>query len=163
MFDPSYWLGKKTSAAAADASGPHDKASLPDGVEPVHRDKNDDGAPMIRVNKMVKTFGSNRAVDGLCFAARRGQITALLGHNGAGKTTTISVLTGMIKQDGGAAMIDGVLTLGGRHMLAFRPHAAPDQFLQGYPSAAAFAAAKRAADPELRLRNGFWDDYLADL
>lgn len=108
VFDPSYWLGKKLSSAAADASGPHDAASLPDGVEPVNRDKNDDGAPMIRVNKMVKTFGSNRAVDGLCFAARRGQITALLGHNGAGKTTTISVLTGMIKQDGGAAMIDGM-------------------------------------------------------
>ena len=63
---------------------------------------------MIRVEGLVKTFGSNRAVDGLHFAAHRGQITALLGHNGAGKTTTISVLTGMINQDGGAATIDGM-------------------------------------------------------
>ena len=76
-------------------------------MEPVNVDKND-AVPMIRVEGLVKTFGSNRAVDGLHFAAHRGQITALLGHNGAGKTTTISVLTGMINQDGGGATIDGM-------------------------------------------------------
>ena len=107
VFDPSYWLDKKSSALAVGVSGPHNSASLPDGMEPVNVDKND-AVPMIRVEGLVKTFGSNRAVDGLHFAAHRGQITALLGHNGAGKTTTISVLTGMINQDGGAATIDGM-------------------------------------------------------
>jgi ABC-type multidrug transport system ATPase subunit len=32
----------------------------------------------------------------------------MVGHNGAGKTTTISVLTGMIRQDGGDATVDGL-------------------------------------------------------
>ena len=36
-----------------------------------------------------------------------GQVSALLGHNGAGKTTTISILTGMLNQTSGDALING--------------------------------------------------------
>ena len=99
-------LRHAAATAAAAAAKEDDAASLPGGVElePLSAVR----APaMIRVNGLVKNFGKVTAVDGLRFTARRGQITALLGHNGAGKTTTISVLTGMLRQDGGSATIDG--------------------------------------------------------
>ena len=38
----------------------------------------------------------------------KGQIFALLGHNGAGKTTTISMLTGLIEPNAGAAEVFGI-------------------------------------------------------
>ena len=38
----------------------------------------------------------------------KGQIFALLGHNGAGKTTTISMLTGLIEPNEGAAEVFGI-------------------------------------------------------
>ena len=60
----------------------------------------------------MKYFSTNTgrkyAVDGLNLTMYSGQITALLGHNGAGKTTTISMLTGLIAPDGGAATITGL-------------------------------------------------------
>lgn len=48
-----------------------------------------------------------RAVDGLCFAVRPGQIFGLLGPNGAGKTTTIKMLTTLLRPTSGAASIAG--------------------------------------------------------
>ena len=63
----------------------------------------------IRARNLVVTFGGVAAVNGLRFVARRGRVTSLLGHNGAGKTTTISVLTGLLRGDGGRgrAFVDG--------------------------------------------------------
>jgi len=61
------------------------------------------------------------------------------------------------------ALIDGVLSIGGTYYLPYRPHARLDQFTRGYPRAAEFAAAKRAIDPNLLLRNNLWDSYLEAL
>ena len=61
------------------------------------------------------------------------------------------------------ALIDRVLDIGGTYYLPYRPHATVPQLTRGYPDAAAFAAAKRTADPDLLFRNAFWDDYLARL
>ena len=47
---------------------------------------------MIEVRDLVKSFGAVRAVSGVSFTARDGQITGLLGPNGAGKTTTLRML-----------------------------------------------------------------------
>nr|WP_156943841.1 FAD-binding oxidoreductase [Roseivivax isoporae] len=60
-------------------------------------------------------------------------------------------------------LIDRVLALGGSYYLPYRPHARADQFAAAYPRAAEFAAAKRALDPRLALRNNLWDSYMADL
>ena len=62
----------------------------------------------VRVANVSKTFGGTRALDGMSFAARRGEITALLGHNGAGKTTALSLLTGALTDFEGDAFVDGV-------------------------------------------------------
>jgi FAD/FMN-containing dehydrogenase len=61
------------------------------------------------------------------------------------------------------ALIGRVLDIGGTYYLPYRPHASLAQLSRGYPRAAAFVAAKRAADPDLLFRNQLWDGYLARL
>jgi len=47
---------------------------------------------VIRVESLVKSYGSLRAVDDISFEVRRGEVFAFLGPNGAGKTTTVEIL-----------------------------------------------------------------------
>src|SRR5215469_10403129 len=63
---------------------------------------------MIRVEGLVKTFGDVRAVDGISFEVRAGEIFAFLGPNGAGKTTTIQMLTTLLRPTSGAMALDGL-------------------------------------------------------
>ncbi|WP_216831131.1 ATP-binding cassette domain-containing protein [Alkalihalobacterium elongatum] len=56
---------------------------------------------------LVKTFGKNRAVDGVDLKVPAGTVYGILGPNGAGKTTTIRVLATLLKPDGGTASILG--------------------------------------------------------
>jgi len=60
-------------------------------------------------------------------------------------------------------LIDRIIAIGGSYYLPYRPHARGDQLPAAYPRAAEFAAAKRALDPELVLRNNLWDSYLETL
>jgi len=62
---------------------------------------------VIHAEDIRKSFGRIKAVDGVSFEVRRSQIYGLLGPNGAGKTTTISMLSGVLKPDGGRVQIDG--------------------------------------------------------
>ena len=61
---------------------------------------------MIRVEQLVKHFGSVKAVDGVSFSASDGKITGLLGPNGAGKSTILRILYTALKPDTGEALID---------------------------------------------------------
>ena len=61
------------------------------------------------------------------------------------------------------SLIEATLAIGGSYYLPYRPHATSAQFQRSYPRAAEFAALKRQIDPDLRLRNAFWDRYLATL
>jgi ABC-2 type transport system ATP-binding protein len=63
---------------------------------------------MIRVQNLVKTFGSVKAVDDVSFAVGAGEIFAFLGPNGAGKTTTIQMLTTLLAPTSGTITIDGL-------------------------------------------------------
>ena len=56
---------------------------------------------------LSKTFGNVKAVDGVSYSVRRGEIFGILGPNGAGKTTTIRVTIGIIPPDKGEAYILG--------------------------------------------------------
>lgn len=56
---------------------------------------------------LVKTFGKNRAVDGVSLTIPTGTICGVLGPNGAGKTTTINMLATLLKPDAGMAKIFG--------------------------------------------------------
>ncbi len=61
----------------------------------------------IRVENLIKTFKDVRAVDGISFEAKEGELFAFLGENGAGKSTSISVICGLLKKDGGKVTVDG--------------------------------------------------------
>ena len=63
---------------------------------------------MIHVKDLVKTFGDVKAVDGISFDVRAGEIFAFLGPNGAGKTTTIQMLTTLLRPTGGTMALDGL-------------------------------------------------------
>ena len=62
---------------------------------------------VIKIDNLVKKFGTLTAVDDVSFEVRRGELFAFLGVNGAGKSTTISVICGQLDRDGGTVVIDG--------------------------------------------------------
>ncbi len=53
------------------------------------------GEEILRVEHLVKHFGGVKAVDGVDFTVRQGEIHALIGPNGSGKTTIINLLSGL--------------------------------------------------------------------
>ncbi len=61
----------------------------------------------IEVNDLTKLYGDLRAVDGVSFTVREGEIFGFLGPNGAGKTTTIRMLTGLSRPTSGRACVQG--------------------------------------------------------
>ena len=63
---------------------------------------------MIELRDLNKAFGDVKAVDGVSFTARDGEITGLLGPNGAGKTTTLRMLYTLMKPDSGQVLVDGI-------------------------------------------------------
>jgi ABC-2 type transport system ATP-binding protein len=63
---------------------------------------------VFQVQQLFKRFGDVRAVDGVSFEVRRGELYGLLGPNGAGKTTTMSMLSGLLAPDEGRILFDGV-------------------------------------------------------
>ncbi len=64
-------------------------------------------APAIVVQDLYRYFGEVRAVDGVSFEVRQGEIFSLLGPNGAGKTTTISMISCLLRPDRGDALVMG--------------------------------------------------------
>ncbi|MEV4085577.1 ATP-binding cassette domain-containing protein [Nonomuraea fuscirosea] len=63
---------------------------------------------MIEVTDLTKLYGSTRAVSGLTFRVKPGQVTGFLGHNGAGKSTTMRLILGLHTPTAGKALINGV-------------------------------------------------------
>ena len=59
------------------------------------------------MNGIVKTFPGVRALDGVSFDVRAGEVHALVGENGAGKSTLMKVLAGAYRADAGSVEIDG--------------------------------------------------------
>lgn len=61
----------------------------------------------VSIVSLSKSFGPKCVLDRVSLEIPRGQTLALLGRNGAGKTTLIRILMGLVKPDGGRALIDG--------------------------------------------------------
>ena len=61
----------------------------------------------VRVEGLVKRFGSLTAVDGISFDVKRGEIFGILGPNGAGKTTTLEMIEGLQKPTQGKVTVLG--------------------------------------------------------
>ena len=56
---------------------------------------------VLSVNNLSKRYGAVQALDNLSFEFEQGSVLGILGPNGSGKTTTLSIITGLIKANGG--------------------------------------------------------------
>lgn len=65
-----------------------------------------DAGPILEVRELRKAFGAVRATDGVNLTLIEGEIHALIGPNGAGKSTLITQLSGEIRPDSGAILIN---------------------------------------------------------
>nr|WP_084141404.1 ABC transporter ATP-binding protein [Cryobacterium roopkundense] len=57
---------------------------------------------------LSKRFGQNIAVSGIDLEVRAGSFYGIVGPNGAGKTTTLSMITGLLRPDGGSVAVNGL-------------------------------------------------------
>jgi len=62
----------------------------------------------IEVTSLQKNYGSLKAVDGISFTVKEGEVFGLLGPNGAGKTTTIEIMEGLRERDSGDVKVLGL-------------------------------------------------------
>jgi ribose transport system ATP-binding protein len=65
------------------------------------------GAPLLEMRDIVKTFPGVRALDGVTFDVRAGEVHALVGENGAGKSTLMKILAGAQPADSGEILVQG--------------------------------------------------------
>ena len=63
---------------------------------------------MIKIEHLVKNYGSNCAVDDISIEIQKGEIVGFLGPNGAGKSTTMNILTGYLSATEGTVEVAGV-------------------------------------------------------
>ena len=61
----------------------------------------------IEIYNLSKSYGKVRALDGVTFSVREGELFGLIGPDGAGKTTLFRLLTTLINPDEGSATVDG--------------------------------------------------------
>jgi ABC-type sugar transport system ATPase subunit len=54
-----------------------------------------------------KSFDGTRALKGVDFSARLGEVHAIVGENGAGKSTLMKILAGALRRDEGEILLDG--------------------------------------------------------
>ncbi|MFW3171593.1 sugar ABC transporter ATP-binding protein [Geodermatophilus sp. CPCC 206100] len=80
-------------------------------VTPVHRSATAPAqpreAPVLQLRGISKSFGATRALDGVDFEVRAGEVHALLGQNGSGKSTLMKVAYGEVPPDQGEVLLDG--------------------------------------------------------
>ncbi len=66
------------------------------------------GGPAVAVRGLWKKFGDKEAVAGIDLEIAAGSLAGLVGPNGAGKTTSLSMMTGLLRPDGGQVLVDGL-------------------------------------------------------
>ena len=116
------------------------------------------GTPAILAERLVKTYGKTRALDGLDLQVETGGVLGVLGPNGAGKTTAVRILTTLLAPDSGQAQVAGYDVVKQAadvraQMGLTGQSAAVDEVLSGYENLVMFgrlyhlprAAAKRRA------------------
>ncbi len=62
---------------------------------------------IVKIENLHKSFKDVKAVDGISFCVKEGELFAFLGVNGAGKSTTINIISGILQKDSGKALICG--------------------------------------------------------
>lgn len=64
------------------------------------------GFRMIKIENLIKRYGSDIAVDNVSLSINKGEVFGLLGPNGAGKSTTIRIMMGLLKANSGIVKIN---------------------------------------------------------
>ena len=84
---------------------------------------------MIEINNIIKDFGAVRALNGVTFSVKKGEVLGLLGPNGAGKTTTMRIITGYFPATSGSVTVDGMNvdqnSLKVKRLIGYLPEFAP--------------------------------------
>ena len=110
----------------------------------------------IKVDKVTKLYGSQKALDEVSFQVERGQITGLLGPNGAGKTTLMRIITCLIPPTEGQVFVNNINTMEDpvavRRMLGYLPEnnpLYPDMYIREYLEFV--AALYKVSSPKKRI------------
>lgn len=69
---------------------------------------------LLQIDTLEVSYGAIRALRGLSFGVKRGQVVSLIGANGAGKSTTLNTISGLLKPERGRILFDGVEISGER-------------------------------------------------
>jgi phospholipid/cholesterol/gamma-HCH transport system ATP-binding protein len=77
-------------------------------VEP----QQDSGAPVVAVENLRKTFGSQRVLNGITLSVSRGETLAILGRSGTGKSVSLRLIIGLEQPDSGSIRIHGQEVVG---------------------------------------------------
>ena len=84
---------------------------------------------MIRIENLVKRYGSKFAVDDLSLHIKKGEIVGFLGPNGAGKSTTMNIITGFLSANSGNVFVGDVSILDNpkvvKSMIGYLPEQPP--------------------------------------
>lgn len=84
---------------------------------------------MIKVQNLVKAFGTKLAVNGVSFSVERGEVLGFLGPNGAGKSTTMRMITGFIPPTSGSVRVGdhdvSEHPLAAKRLIGYLPENAP--------------------------------------
>lgn len=95
----------------------------------------------IEVNGIVKTYGSQKAVNAISFSAQKGGVIGFLGPNGAGKSTTMKMITGYLLPDTGTIQVCGIDVqkdpVAAKRKIGYLPEANPlyyDMYVKEYLS-----------------------------
>ena len=112
--------GIETSAQASQPRSQLSPAERPEGETQA-------AVPLLRIEGVVKKFGSFRAVDGVSLDIAAGEFFALLGPSGCGKTTLLRMLAGFETPD------EGRILLNGKDIAHVLPHERPlNMMFQNY-------------------------------
>jgi ABC-2 type transport system ATP-binding protein len=110
----------------------------------------------IKVDKVTKLYGSQKALDEVSFQVERGQITGLLGPNGAGKTTLMRIITCLIPPTEGQVFVNNINAMEDpvavRKMLGYLPEnnpLYPDMYIREYLEFV--AALYKVSSPKKRI------------
>ena len=126
------WVSRRGREAATAQPGEHDQrgpigaqtAARPEpeqgqattartsGEDDTARHAEPDGKPLLTVQGVSVSFGGLRALDGVSFTVRTGEILGIIGPNGAGKTTLFNRLNGFVNGSAGSVRLEDTELLG---------------------------------------------------
>ena len=102
-------LVQRAAQRRKQGAGPSPPVATPGGSPSVRRSAGPPpGTEVVVVDQLEKTYGKLRAVDGISFSVRSGEVFSFLGPNGAGKSTTVENLEGLRPRTGGKVQVLGL-------------------------------------------------------